>query len=136
MYGRPRGGPRGPNRAPPVKEGEEIDVIIEAVGEKGDGIAKKDGFILFVKGTTQGETCRVRVTKVLQKVGFAEKIGPALAEPEKPKPRPKPIMPDPEPETDYEDSEDFGSDLDDDEESDEDSSDDSGDDEDDLDKEE
>ncbi|MFH0868366.1 MAG: TRAM domain-containing protein, partial [Candidatus Woesearchaeota archaeon] len=32
----------------PVKVGDEIDVKIEAVGEKGDGIAKKDGFVLFV----------------------------------------------------------------------------------------
>jgi predicted RNA-binding protein with TRAM domain len=110
MYGKPRGPPRP--RAPPVKEAEELDVYIEAVGDKGDGIAKKDGFILFVKGTVQGETCRVKVTKVLQKVGFAEKIGPAQAEPAKPKARPKPIMPSQEPETSYEDTEDFGSELD------------------------
>lgn len=109
MYGKPRGPPRP--RAPPVKEAEELDVYIEAVGDKGDGIAKKDGFILFVKGTTQGETCRVRITKVLQKVGFAEKIGPAQAEPAKPKARPKQIVPDLEPEVSYEDTEDFGSDL-------------------------
>jgi len=109
MYGRFRGGPRGPRKAPPVRVGEEIDVIIEAVGEKGDGIAKKDGFILFVKETKQGETCRVRVTKVLQKVGFADKIGPAESVPQPSEPaQRRPMMPAPEPEPAYEDTEDFG----------------------------
>lgn len=63
----------------PVKVGEELDVTIEAVGEKGDGIAKKDGFVLFVPNTKEGERIKVRVTKVLRKVGFAEKIGEAGA---------------------------------------------------------
>jgi predicted RNA-binding protein with TRAM domain len=41
---------RGP-RIVPVQEGEEYDVVIEAVGEKGDGIAKVKNFVLFVPGT-------------------------------------------------------------------------------------
>ena len=61
--------------SPPVSVGEELDVRVEAVGEKGDGVAKVKGFVLFVPGTQAGENCKVRVTKVLQKVGFAEKIG-------------------------------------------------------------
>jgi predicted RNA-binding protein with TRAM domain len=56
----------------PVNEGEELTVTIEAVGEKGDGICKKKGFILFVPNTTEGEVCKIRVTKVLSKVGFGE----------------------------------------------------------------
>ena len=63
--------------SPPVSVGEELDVRVEAVGEKGDGVAKVKGFVLFVPGTQAGENCKVRVTKVLQKVGFAEKIGGA-----------------------------------------------------------
>ncbi|MAG91457.1 hypothetical protein CMO83_02175 [Candidatus Woesearchaeota archaeon] len=59
----------------PVKVGDELDVKIEAVGEKGDGIAKKDGFVLFVSSTKQGDEVRVRVTRVLPKVGFAEVVG-------------------------------------------------------------
>ena len=59
----------------PVKVGDELDVKIEAVGEKGDGIAKKDGFVLFVPGTKAGQNVKIRVTRVLQKVGFAEAIG-------------------------------------------------------------
>lgn len=58
-----------------MKVGDEIEVTIEAVGEKGDGIAKKDGFVLFVPGVKQGQQVRIRVTKVLRKVGFAEVVG-------------------------------------------------------------
>lgn len=61
----------------PVKVGEEMDVTIEAVGEKGDGLAKKNGFVLFVPGVKEGQQVRIRVTKVLRKVGFAEVIGDA-----------------------------------------------------------
>jgi predicted RNA-binding protein with TRAM domain len=57
---------------PPVEVGDELDVTIEAVGEKGDGIARKDGFILFIPNTREGEQVHIKVTKVLRKVGFAE----------------------------------------------------------------
>jgi len=62
---------------PPVKVGDELDVKIDAVGEKGDGVAKKDGFVLFVPGAKQGQSVKIKVTRVLQKVGFAEIIGQA-----------------------------------------------------------
>ena len=77
---------RGPRRDfgrqnfAPVKVGDELNVKIEAVGEKGDGIAKKDGFVLFVPGTKQGDEVKIRVTRVLQKVGFAEVVGEGSGE--------------------------------------------------------
>ena len=64
---------------PPVNVGDEIDVKIEAVGEKGDGIAKKDGFVLFIPGVKEGDEVKVRVTKVLRRVGFAEVVGEGAA---------------------------------------------------------
>lgn len=72
---RPRGGGFKPRNFAPVKVGDELDVKIEHVGAKGDGIAKKDGFVLFVPGTKEGDEVRIRVTRVLQKVGFAEVAG-------------------------------------------------------------
>ncbi len=69
------GGGFRPRNFAPVKVGDELDVKIEAVGEKGDGIAKKDGFVLFVPATKQGDEVRIKVTRVLQKVGFAEVVG-------------------------------------------------------------
>ena len=65
------------NRRPPVKEGDELELTIETIAEKGDGLAKKDGFVIFVPNTKQGEKVRVRITRVLRRVGFAEKIGEA-----------------------------------------------------------
>ncbi len=67
---------RGPETKP-VNVGDELEVTIEAVGEKGDGIAKKQGFVLFIPNTQQGQHVRIKVTKVLRKVGFAEVIGEA-----------------------------------------------------------
>ena len=58
----------------PVKVGEEYDVSISAVGGKGDGIARVKGFVLFVPGAAKGEFLKVRVTKVLANVGFAEVV--------------------------------------------------------------
>ena len=88
---------------PPVKEGEEIDVTIEAVGEKGDGIAKKDGFVLFVPNTKEGDTVKIKITKVLRRVGFAEVVGEGSAPAEGSEEAPAD-----EPEAEPEDSEDFG----------------------------
>lgn len=61
----------------PVKVGDELEVTIEAVGEKGDGIAKKEGFVLFIPDTKQGDNVRIKVTRVLRRVGFGEVVGSA-----------------------------------------------------------
>jgi 23S rRNA (uridine2552-2'-O)-methyltransferase len=58
----------------PVRPGDELDVEIEGVGSEGDGIAKVEGFTLFVDGATEGETLRVRVTDVKPRFGFAERL--------------------------------------------------------------
>ena len=69
-------------RFAPVKVGDELEVKIEAVGEKGDGIAKKEGFVLFVPNAKEGQQVKIRVTKVLRKVGFAEVVGEGQAAPQ------------------------------------------------------
>jgi predicted RNA-binding protein with TRAM domain len=89
----------------PVNVGDELEVKIEAVGEKGDGIAKKDGFVLFVPNTNTGDEVRIRVTKVLRKLGFAEVVGEAKATAKKPK---KEKAEEPVEQSEAEDSEDFG----------------------------
>jgi predicted RNA-binding protein with TRAM domain len=82
-YGGGRGGDRGGYgggggfRAPPVKEGEEYDVQITDVSRRGDGIAKIQGFIIFVAGSVQGEACRVRIKSVARKFAIGEKVGAA-----------------------------------------------------------
>ncbi len=75
------GGGSFSDKVAPVKAGEEVDVVIEAVGAKGDGIAKKEGFVIFVPSASQGSSVRIRITKVLSNVAFAEVVGPATGAP-------------------------------------------------------
>jgi len=58
----------------PVRVGYELEVTIEDVGSEGDGIAKVDGFTLFVGGTEAGETLTVRVDDVKPNFGFAQPL--------------------------------------------------------------
>ena len=70
------GGSRDFNdKVAPVKVGEEVEVTIEAVGAKGDGIAKKEGFVIFVPNAAKGDTVMIRITKVLNNMAFAEVVG-------------------------------------------------------------
>lgn len=56
----------------PVRVGDELEVTIEDVGSEGDGIAKVDGFTLFVGGAEEGETLDVRVDDVKPNFAFAQ----------------------------------------------------------------
>ena len=56
----------------PVSEGEITEVEVEDLGSKGDGIARKQGFVIFVPGGEVGETYEVEVTSVGRKFAFAE----------------------------------------------------------------
>jgi 23S rRNA (uridine2552-2'-O)-methyltransferase len=58
----------------PVRTGDELEVTIEDVGSEGDGIAKVDGFTLFVPGTETGDEVRVTVVDVKPRFGFAERL--------------------------------------------------------------
>lgn len=71
----------GPRRSSfaPVKVGDEVNVKIEAVGEKGDGVAKVKGFVIFVPNTREGDEVKIKITRVLRKVGFGEVLGKADA---------------------------------------------------------
>nr|WP_229772815.1 23S rRNA (uridine(2552)-2'-O)-methyltransferase [Halarchaeum nitratireducens] len=58
----------------PVRVGDELTVEVTDVGEEGDGIAKVEGFTLFVDGAEAGDELRVEVTDVKPRFGFAEPI--------------------------------------------------------------
>src|SRR3989344_400999 len=83
MYGTRGNYGGGEQRFAPVKEGEVYDVTIEAVGEKGDGIAKIKGFVIFVPSVKQGDQVKIKIGRVLRKVAFGEVVhdGGAAAEP-------------------------------------------------------
>lgn len=58
----------------PINIGETYDVKIEDVGREGDGIARIEGFVVFVPNTKKGDSVKIRVTKVSRRVAFAEVV--------------------------------------------------------------
>ncbi len=62
-------------RKPPVKVGDVREVKIENIGSGGDGIARIDGYVVFVPNTKVNDVVTVRIIKVLRNYGFAEVIG-------------------------------------------------------------
>ena len=58
----------------PVAAGDRLEVDVVDEGDEGDGIAKVDGYTLFVAGADAGETVEVRVTDVKPRFGFAELV--------------------------------------------------------------
>ncbi|WP_123537046.1 23S rRNA (uridine(2552)-2'-O)-methyltransferase [Halosimplex salinum] len=58
----------------PVREGDTLEVEIVDIGSDGDGVAKVEGYTLFVSGTEKGETLDVRVDDVKPNFGFAEPV--------------------------------------------------------------
>jgi predicted RNA-binding protein with TRAM domain len=58
----------------PVKAGDEVEVTIDATAAKGDGIARKDGFVIFVKGAKQGDKIRVKITDVKARFAVGEPL--------------------------------------------------------------
>jgi translation initiation factor 2 subunit 2 len=56
----------------PVVVGEVYRLTIEDVGRRGDGVAKKEGFVIFVTGaSTRGAQVNAKITKVLGNNAYA-----------------------------------------------------------------
>jgi predicted RNA-binding protein with TRAM domain len=71
------GGRFGPK---PVETGKEYEVQVTELSRKGDGIARVQGFVIFVKDAKMGQKSKVRITSVGERFATAE----ILAAPEKP----------------------------------------------------
>jgi predicted RNA-binding protein with TRAM domain len=78
-YGRGSGyGNPSMNQGPkPVEIGKEYDVEVNELSRRGDGLAKVQGFVVFVKGSNVGEKVRIRVETVGPRFATATKIGAA-----------------------------------------------------------
>lgn len=55
-----------------IQEGKVYEVMIQDIGKKGDGIAKKDKYIIYVPGTTKGAIVKVRIEKVVGTIAFGK----------------------------------------------------------------
>ncbi|MER3408417.1 MAG: deoxyribonuclease [Nitrososphaera sp.] len=63
------GGSFGPK---PVETGKEYDVQITEISRLGDGIARIQRFVIFVKGGKPGQNVKVKVTNVGARFATAE----------------------------------------------------------------
>ena len=63
----------------PVRSGDTVDVTIERLAQGGRGVARHEGFVLFVARALPGDRVRARVTRV--KRSFAEAVSDELLEP-------------------------------------------------------
>ncbi|HLC24762.1 MAG TPA: TRAM domain-containing protein, partial [Nitrosopumilaceae archaeon] len=48
----------------PVETGKEYDVSITEISRKGDGIARVEGFVIFVKNGKAGQNAKIKITQV------------------------------------------------------------------------
>ena len=76
-YGRSSGGSGGFRsfKPKPVEDGKEYDVTISEISRRGDGIAKIDGFVIFVAGAKQGWQGKVKVTQVANRFATGAVVG-------------------------------------------------------------
>jgi predicted RNA-binding protein with TRAM domain len=58
----------------PVKENQEIEVVIDDIGSRGDGIARIEGYLIFVPRCKIGERITVRIRSVNEKFALAERM--------------------------------------------------------------
>ena len=65
---------RGFSRSAPVEEGKEYQASITEMSRRGDGIAKIQGFIVFVSGAKTGDNVKFRVTRVGRRFAEAEVV--------------------------------------------------------------
>lgn len=58
----------------PVRENQELEVVINDIGSRGDGIAKLQSYMIFVPRSKIGEHVKVRIVAVREKFAVGEKI--------------------------------------------------------------
>jgi translation initiation factor 2 subunit 2 len=57
-----------------IEAGQTYDFMIEDVGKKGDGIARKGNFIIYIPGTAKGSQVKARIEKVSGTVAFGVRV--------------------------------------------------------------
>jgi len=65
-------GPRGPPA--PVNVGDVPTVKIESKGKSGDGLARVQGFVIFVPGVNVGDEVKIRIKELRRRFAIAEVV--------------------------------------------------------------
>jgi translation initiation factor 2 subunit 2 len=57
-----------------IEEGGIYELRVESVGNKGDGIAKVDKYLIFIPSTVKGEIVKAKIKKISGTLAFAEVV--------------------------------------------------------------
>ncbi len=63
----------------PVEVGNEYNVEITELSRKGDGVAKIQGFVIFVQGAKIGQKVKIKVERVGPRFASASVVGATTA---------------------------------------------------------
>ena len=56
----------------PVVVGQELELVCESIGKKGDGIFRYEGFVIIVPGVEVSRVYQISIIKVLKSMAFGE----------------------------------------------------------------
>lgn len=73
------GGSFGPK---PVETGKEYEVQVTETSRQGDGIARVQGFVIFVKNAKVGQKAKVKITNVGARFATGELVADAPDQPQ------------------------------------------------------
>jgi predicted RNA-binding protein with TRAM domain len=58
----------------PVEEGKEYEVEIKETSRRGDGVARIEGFVVFVPQTKPGDNVKVKINSVRARFAIGEVV--------------------------------------------------------------
>jgi len=68
-----RGHGKGFKRCP-VELGEELEAEITELSPKGEGIARSQGFVIYVPDTKPGDRVRIKIIRITEKAANAQVV--------------------------------------------------------------
>lgn len=63
-----------PPPEPPVKEGKVVEVNIVDTGQRGDGVARIENYVIYVQGAMRGQRVKALIERVSGNIAFAKKV--------------------------------------------------------------
>ncbi len=61
-------------RRGPPRDGDELELSVESLAHGGNGVARADGYVVFVRGAVPGDRVRARITKAKHSFAEAESV--------------------------------------------------------------
>jgi len=72
--GRGFGGQRGRFPPKPVEIGKEYEVDVQETSRRGDGIARIQGFVIFIPNAKPGDHIKIRIRRVSRRFAEADVV--------------------------------------------------------------